>query len=144
MELVSLLLPIILVVLQFTVRYYRNEETGSPAVRQATVLISLAFVAGCTILAGILSMDFLIREGYEQMIQVSLQLLQFALGFFVIPVVVILLMALSEIGGDLRENWVFRRIQARIPALPPDRGEESYSANGKVSMEDENTELENE
>lgn len=117
-ELVSLLLPIVLVILQFTVRYYRNNETGSPATSQLIILIAIAIITGFTIFAGAFSIQFLITSGFDQDIQISLQLLQGAVVLFIVPVVVILLMAFSEVLNDLPEG-------SRIKQLVGDSGSES-------------------
>ena len=118
-ELVSLLLPIVLVVLQFTVRYYRRDETGSPAVRQAIVLIAIGVAGITTVGAGFFAVSFLSTAGYATLVGFSLQLLQVAVVAFAVPILVILLLAFSELRGDFSIRSRLRNARSRIQGFAP-------------------------
>lgn len=100
LELVSLLLPLVLILLQVSVRYYRNDEVSTLAIEHATILLSIAAAALVLVIAGVSSIDSLLQEGYASSIQTSLSLIRNALYLLVFPVVLMVTATIIEVAKD--------------------------------------------
>lgn len=138
LELVSVLIPIVFVMLQFTIRYYRNQDTAQAAIIQGPVLGVIGVLSLVIIFAGVSSVEFLLDQSYDETIIQSFQLLRAAMilaaGATIALVATVIADIVPQMVAEIKSMTNDTADRLPTSADPNDRGE-------GTSLDEQNDEL---
>jgi len=97
LEIVAILLPLVLVLLQVSIQYYRGDDVETRPYEQGMILVSIGLAAVGLASAASTSIEILVSQGYSTPIRNSLGTIQGVFFFLAVPVAFIVFAAVSDL-----------------------------------------------
>ena len=133
-EIAAILLPLVLVLLQVSIQYYRGDDVETRPFEQGIILVSIGVAGVGLASAASSSIGVLVSQDYSAPVQNSLDQIQGVFFFLAVPVAFIVFAAVTDLGdGDDPPDRT-----VSLPGIRIQTGEES-NAHG-IEGESEATE----
>lgn len=97
LEIVAILLPLVLVLLQVSIQYYRGDDVETRPLEQGMILVSIGLAAVGLASAASTSIEILVSQGYSAPIRNSLGTIRGVFFFLAVPVAFIVFAAVSDL-----------------------------------------------
>ncbi|WP_128904792.1 hypothetical protein [Halorubrum amylolyticum] len=136
LEIVSILLPLVLVLLQVSIQYYRDESVETRPVEQGVIFISIGLAGVVLVSAGFSAIDILTQQDYATLITDTLTLVQSALFLLILPLSFIVLGAITDIARETDFTAI------RLSRNPNQKGSHTEQVSNTPSTDDETKESE--